>query len=1544
MMSLFENSSSVEDVAIVGMSGRFPQARNLSEFWHNLASDRECITSFSADNLRQLGVDPNVLADPNYVNAGLLLEDIDLFDAGFFGYNAREAEAMDPQHRVFLECAWHAFEDAGYDPQTCGARVGVFAGCAMSTYLFQLHRNPKFMQTVGFLQVLIGNDKDYLPTHTSYKLNLRGPSFSVQSACSTGLLATSLACRSLSSNECDMALAGASCIRVPEITGYGYQHIPGGIYSPDGHCRPFDAAANGTIFGNGVGVVLLKRYRDALTDGDHSYAVIKGSAVNNDGSRKIGYTAPGLDGQASVITLAQQQARVDPESVTFVESHGTGTPLGDPIEVAALTQAFNSKKRHFCAIGSVKSNIGHLDPAAGIASLIKTALALKNRAIPGSLHFHEPNPEIDFENSPFYVNKQLTPWDTDQLPRRAGVSAFGIGGTNVHVVLEEAPAVEQTASNRPAHLYLLSARSKKAFEGITETTLQFFKDHPQIDLPDAAFTSQIGRRPFAHRCAVVARSGSDVVAALSSGDPKQRITGTQRAQSNNVVFMFPGQGTQYCGMGQEVYQVESVFRTELNKCADLLKKPLGLDIREALFPNGRNAVAAADRLRQTAVAQPSLFAISYALAKLWMSWGIMPRTMIGHSIGEFVAACLAEVVSLDSALALISERGRLMQSMPSGLMLAVPLPELQVLSLLGDYNLDLAAVNEAGQCVVSGPSEEMQEFERFLATENIQAQRLHTSHAFHSVMMEPILEPFAAAVRAVKLNPPSIPFISNVTGEWITEAQATSPEYWSKQLRSTVRFADGLSCVLAKYNVLLEVGAGSTLCSLAMRQGEPRSSYVFQNSLPHHHETRSGYDQLLAALAHLWVAGVDVNWSGFHAQERRHRMSLPLYVFDRQRYWVESSEPPAKTIGQSAQTEKADIGDWFYLPSWETSVEQPPSTTNSRQWVLFEDSYGVARALAEALQSDGGKCILVRASAQFLQLSTWEYQIDSRNPDHYITLLGALRGAGFSPDHFVHLTGIVAADKDAFVPPTFDECQERGFYGVLYLTQALLKSRPDAACRITVVSSGVHAIEGNEQLWPGNATSIAACKCISQEYSNIKCCSIDIDLAYEHSVTDIVRSLRLELTSGAADPVVAYRSSGRWVQTFKPVRLEALQEPPALLRRRGVYLITGGLGNIGLAIAQWLAREQHARVVLIGRTALPPRADWQRVVASRGGLDPTSLKIHKLRRIEKLGGEFLTFACDVADQSAMSDVIKKVKRHFGTINGVFHAAGTVAPDAFSGVDEARPEVCERHFRPKVRGILALQEALKDERPDFWVLTSSLSSILAGLGFVSYAAANLFLDTYAEERRTSSIPWFSINWDAWEFEASKSVNRSVDVPMRPEEGIKTLRRILGAGRMTRVIVSTSNLRERLEKWIYRSKTENLEVPVTGSGALYARPDLATEFVAPEGTIQKKVAAVWCDLLGLAQVGVNDNFLTDLGGHSLLATQLASRLRRDFCLDIPVKMIFEFPTVAELTQAIESMECHSDYKIQELPLRRLPRETQLPSNSAPATNALITGTLE
>jgi len=1492
-----------DDIAIIGMSGRFPGAKNISEFWDNLRNGVESIRSFSRSELEASGVPQSAFDNPGFVPAGSVIEGVDLFDASFFGFSPREAESIDPQQRIFLETAWHALEDAGYYPESFPGLIGVYGGCAMSTYLQHLQGNPHFVALVGYLQVYIGNDKDYLTTHVSYKLDLKGPSFSVQTACSTSLLAVAVAADHLLSHQCDMALAGGVCVRVPQETGYYFE--PGGIFSPDGHCRVFDERAAGVVFGNGVGIVVLKRLSDALSDGDTIDAVLRGWAVNNDGAAKASYAAPSLEGQADVITRALMQAGVSPDTITYVEAHGTGTSVGDPIEIAALAKAFrtHTKRKNFCAVGSVKTNVGHLDPAAGVASLIKTVLALQHKQIPPSLNCDALNPVIDFADSPFYVNRQLSEWAVNEGPRRAGVSGFGIGGTNVHLILEEAPA-RAPAGGRPDHLMVLSANSSSALE-TTVSNLADYLERADLGSADVAYTSQVGRRPRSHRCAVVYHDMDDLVAALKAKDPRRLMVSSETQRDQSVAFMFSGQGSQYVNMALGLYQCEATFRASIDRCADTLAPHLGLDLRHLLYPPLARAEEASAQLAQTGITQPALFAIEYSLVQLWMEWGIRPDAMIGHSIGEYVAACLAGVFSLDDGLALVAERGRLMQGLPRGSMLAVPLPESELKPFL-EEELDLAATNEPTLCVVSGPTPSIERLQDRLSELGFSSHRLHTSHAFHSKMMEPILEAFAAKVGEVELRSPQIPYVSNLTGDWISPAEATNPEYWARHLRQPVRFAQGLRRLLSEEDrILLEVGPGRTLSTFARRHPDKQAGQLVVSSLRHPQEGRADPAFMLDSLARLWLGGALIDWTGFHAHERRYRVHIPGYPFERQRYWVESPESTESVVWK-----EPDIADWFYIPSWEYAISPGPDVAQSpSRCLVFEDDCGITRHVVDRLKRAGHDVVVVGRAEHYAQTGPSSYVIHPGRRDHYLTLLRDLREADWIPQRILHLWSVGPADAERSELELFDAYQQLGFYSLLYIAQALIKLRIGDTVHIVAGSSGVYSVTGEEQIAPARAPLAAACRAIPQEYPNLMCRNVDVEVAADDGRGNELSAAQLaaEFMEEKTYPAVAYRRGQRWVQTFEPLLLEESADTIFPLRSSGVYLITGGLGGIGLRLAEYLASVARAKLVLVGRSPFPARDDWDTWLESHDADDETSTKIQRLRDIEDVGAEVLVASADVADATQMRATLERTHARFGSLDGVIHAAGNVTPSGFFGVDEADHELCERQFRAKVHGLAVLTEMLQAERPDFVVLFSSISSVLAGLGYIAYAAANSFMDAFAHKYNLASgVPWMSIDWDTWETRETHSSDADpAQLSMYPDEGVEAFRRILSSALLPQVVVSTGYLHTRIDQWVnLQSLREAKQRRERQSARLHSRPAIATSYLAPRVGVEREVAEIWQEMLGVAQVGVIDNFFTDLGGSSMLAAQLIARLRERFHVELPLRRFFEGPTVAELAEAIDA----------------------------------------
>ncbi|MEG4005581.1 SDR family NAD(P)-dependent oxidoreductase [Microcoleus sp. Pol11C1] len=1545
-----QNDMNGSEIAIIGMAGRFPGAKDIEVFWHNLRDGVESIAFFSYEELLSSGVDSTLLNNPNYVKANAVLSDADRFDAEFFGFSPKEAEILDPQHRLFLESAWEALENAGYDSETYQGSIGVYAGVETNTYLLN-NIYPNF--GLSDLQTLLGNDKDYLSSRVSYKLNLKGPSVSVQTACSTSLVAIHIACQSLLNGECDISLAGGVAVRVPQKVGYLSQE---GFASPDGHCRSFDAKARGSIFGSGVGVVVLKRLTDAIADGDSIQAIIKGSAINNDGALKAGYTAPSPDGQSAVISEAQAIAGIEPETINYIEAHGSGTPLGDPIEIAALTQVFQSRtaQKAFCAVGSVKTNFGHLGAAAGVAGLIKTVLAIKHQLIPPSLHFEEPNSKIDFANSPFYVNTKLLPWETHQNPRRAGVSSLGIGGTNAHVILEEAPPAQTSETSRTWQLLMLSAKTNSALETATANLAQHLQQHPDLNLADVAYTLQVGRRSFEHRRTVVCKDIQDAIAALQN--PKRVLNNIQDGIERPVAFMFTGLGTQYVNMGWELYQVEPTFQQTVDRCCEILQPLLGLDLRDVMYgdrnapqtasPSGldlrkmlgrgeQQADETTQKLNQTCLTQPAIFVIEYALAKLWISWGIHPVATIGYSIGEYVAATLAEVLSLEDALTLVAKRAQMIQELPNGAMLAVPLGEEKVRPLL-NKNLSLSAINGSAFCVVAGTTNAVDELAAQLTEKGLACRRLQSSHAFHSQMMEAIAESFTELVKTVNLQAPKIPYISNVTGTWITVEQATDPNYWTKHLCQPVLFADGMQELWKKHKpILLEVGPGQTLCSLGLQclENVAIADKVALASLRDAYNQQSDLAFLFNTLGQLWLSGIKIDWSGFYTHDRHNRIPLPTYPFERQRYWI---EPPKNTPNlhhvRKDLEHKLDISDWFYIPSWKQSplsisLQTDKLIAQKQSWLVFIDRCGVGSQLVERLERQNQDVIMVRSGEQFDKIGDREYTINPEKKEDYDTLLNEIQSLGELPQNIAHLWNVTPSDRIPKRLDEFDNFQKFGFYSLLFLAKALGERNLTDSLQLYAISNNMQEVFDEEELYPEKATSLGICKVISQEYSNLTCRSIDITLpgTETRKWQQLINQLLVELTAETPDRVIAYRGNHRWVQDFKAVPMKSQTLPTVRLRKGGVYVITGGLGKLGLIVAEYLAKTAQAKLVLIGRSELPSKAEWQHDEQNR-------LKVEKVKFLEKLGAEILTIKADVSNFEQMQAMVNQVRDRFGKINGVIHAAGTASA---SFIQQKNPEAAKSVFAPKVKGTLVINEVLKDEKLDFLVLFSSISSIVGGLGQADYCAASSFLDAFAHynffRREMLTV---SINWDGWQEnnlqdEWLSSLPPEVQLQIKQarekysitsQEGVKALDYIL-SNTFPQVIVSTRNLQTVIEHDQISTLANVLEkLETSRTKSTHKRPLLKTAYVEPSNDTEYRIAGIYQELLGIDRVGINDSFF-DLGGNSLIGIQLISRLRQDFQIELSIPSLFQSPSVAELAFVIEEIIINELERLTEDEVREL-----------------------
>lgn len=1331
-------------VAIVGMSCRVAGARSLEAYWQLLRDGREGIETCPEEELLRAGVTSATLRKPNYVRRCAPLEDMECFDAGLFGLSPRDAAIMDPQHRHFLECCWEALENAGHVPRRFPGAIGVFAGSGHNAYMPRnLLTNPRLVRDVGlFLLRHTSNDKDFLTTRVSYLLDLTGPSINIQTACSTSLVSIHMAAQSLLSGECDMAIAGGASIELPHRHGYFFEE--GEILSPDGHCRPFDANSKGTVFGSGVAVVVLRRLQDAVEAGDHIYAVVRGSAINNDGAGKVGYLAPSVDGQAKVIAEALAMGEIDPSTVGYVEAHGTGTPVGDPIELAALTQAFSGAahgQRH-CAIGSVKGNIGHTDTAAGAAGLIKVALSLHHRELPRSINFTAPNPDCAFDQSPFFVQSTHSEWISGGAPLRAGVSSLGVGGTNAHVVLEEAPPRLRSGPSRAAQLLVISAKSGRALSANVAAHADHLAASPTINLADAAYTLSVGRQHLAQRCFTVAGDTAEAVQSLL--EEADRIDPSSPCIPDRpVAFLFCGAGSQHVDMARDLYEAESGFRSLVDDGLAAVDR-LGLpDIRRWLFARAEERSLAQAELERPSIALPALFVIQVALARFWMSLGLQPSGMIGHSSGEYAAAHIAGVIDLEAGLRIVSARGRLFEEVERGGMLSVPMAEVDLAPLLPP-ELSIAAINSPRLCVVSGPSEAILRLRDSLAEQEVEAQIVRISVAAHSPMLDPILPRFREILEGIVLSPPRIPFASNLTGDWVSDAQATSVDYWVRHLRQTVRFTDGLQRLLDDpERVLLEVGPGRAMASLVRQHPErPRNQPVL-SSLPHPDQPVSDHRFFLTSLGELWKLGVSVDWSAYWRGERRLRLPLPTYQFERERHWIEPGNALLAEVEDDALDRREDVRDWYFEPVWAREGRRE-GTAREGTALVFEDQVGLSAAVASELRAAGRDVISVRRGRRFRQESDNTFAIDPAHAAHYAQLFDRLSAAGALPCEIYHCWGVDSGRGH----PDIHTCLDSGFFSLVAMAPQLARQLGDAPVNVAFVTTRAHRICGEGAPVPAKAAAAAALPVIAAEYPSLHLRGIDLTpplARTEQAFREIAREVIAELSAEGSIAPVCLRGTERWVLDHRSKKWDVLSFADRTVIRAGAtYLITGGLGGIGLTIAHYLA-ERGANIALLTRSPLPPRDQWSEILIA-GEPKSTVERVRKVLAIEATGAKIQLIAADVADVRAVRRAIREIRANLGSIAGVFHTAGTLD----DGLIETRTRsAMEKVLRPKVAGTLALGTALRNERPEFLLLFSSISAFAGLPGQADYAAANAFLDAYAESRRDDPYTRVqSIGWSQW----------------------------------------------------------------------------------------------------------------------------------------------------------------------------------------------------
>lgn len=1466
------------DIAIIGMSCRFPKANSLDEFWDNLCNQVDCLERF------ELAEDD--LEKKNYVPVRGVLSDIESFDASFFGFSPVDASITDPQHRVFLEVAWEALEHAGVAPQKSSDKtISVFAGMTDSTYLQEnLLKNNWFLNEYDHFQQRIANSIGMLSTQLSYRLNLKGRSVNVNTACSTGLIAVDQACQDLMIGDSDIALAGAVSIIVPQQNGYQYQE--GSIVSPNGICSPFSDKANGTVFSNGIGVVILKRLEDAVKEGDTIYAVIKGRGVNNDGSDKLGYAAPSRSGQIACILSALEQSKLKAEDIQYIEAHGTATHLGDIVEIDALKDAFKQHTKHkqFCALGTVKSNIGHTDVAAGMAGLIKTVLCLHHQYIPSMPHYENPNPELRIDKSPFFINKEPITWSNKTSLLHAGVSAFGVGGTNIHMILSEYRAPKKVNNKKTKslpQLIVLSAKSQESLEEMTENFVSYLSqpEHDNADfLQRAAFTLQTGREDFAYRRYAVGQNSQEIKESFS----KNQMQYCEKNLNTNIVFMFPGQGTQYPKMAQELMHIP-YFEKIVNLGAKLASKYLNCDFLDLLQKKNPS------ELNETQYAQPALFIIEYALAKLLMHYGIQPNALIGHSLGEYVAACLAEVFSFEDGVALVCERGILMAKAPKGAMLAIECSIEDFKKLQETVsNIELALHNSNQHCVASGTLPKIAALEEQLKAINITYQRLNVSHAFHSRLMEAIKNNFIDMLSNINFNTPNIPILSNLTGDWLSAKDAVDPNYWYQHLRNTVKLKDGLEMLAKdKNSFFIEVGPKRSLSYFlkSVLNDYPKHEHLITNTL----SIANDLQQVLEVVGLAWSKSSKINWPSLYGHTNPCKTALPAYSFQKTRFWLDADN---RLVFENKPK--------IYIPSWSSQPiplpSQPEEELNSildNNLIIFSSSNKFSEYFLSYLKKTGINPIIIEATSSFHKKNSNHFLIDPANPEHYSLAFEEIK---FNSNSIVvHLLSLTNCEREN----TIEDQLNLSFYSFLYGLQAYIKhNQAYSLLKYAVVTTGVYKILGNEIIHPANASLLGGMRVAQLENTNIKFKFFDIETTGvpkhdNNYILSIIDSCIHEPWENNLNSI-AFRHYNRYELDYVPIK-----NPRSLNRfsDNGVYLITGGLGGVSFHLCKAiLSRVKNPTFILVSKGTAIEQSQWSSILADSSHVYYN--KIRNLNSLVALGATLYWESIDITDIESVTILISRYTNLCRKINGVIHAAG-VAGDGL--IQLKSKEKTEPVFKSKFFSAYILAKALKNLDLDFFVLMSSIAALTGEVGQVDYAAANACLDSFAVSNLFPSKFTVSINWNTWQNIGMASDSKlPVDISfdernnfISPKQGERLFLEIMESAYQN-VIISNYSLNE------YQCSLTQNHNHLSKNHTKIQRNQLNTntDYHEPISTTEKKLAELWEKNLGIDKIGIDDNYF-NLGGHSLKALKLIEQINTFFNCTISIRSLYEKPTIKEFS---------------------------------------------
>ena len=1470
-----ENKYTGFEVAIIGMACRYPGANSWQKFWDNLINEKESFRKLSDDELRNLGVDSTLFENEDYVRTIPDMINKDQFDAAFFDYTPDEAKILGPQNRIFHECVWEAFEDAGYIPDETKGLIGLYGSAStdMNWKLFTKISNIDQRVPDFILKHL--SDKDFLPPMVYHKLNLRGASMNLTSACSSSLVGIHLACRALIFGEVNMAAAGGAFYTTER--DYGYLYEEGSIMSKDGHCKAFDKQSSGTVAGEGAGVIVLKRLVDAIKDEDHIYAIIKGSAVNNDGNRKIGFTAPSVEGQVECIKMAQRFSKVEPSSIHFIEAHGTATRLGDSIEISALNEVFNKKNKDI-AVGSVKTNIGHLDTVAGVAGVMKAALSLKYNKLPSTLHFTEPSPLVDLENGPFYVsNKAVDFSDHEQRPLRAGVNSFGVGGTNAHLILEEPPEIETGKQIVKEKILTISAKTQKSLIRYVDKLKTFVTENDQINLSNLAYTSQVGRKDFSYRVPIVFKEKEDLITALDSDKIVKKINKVNQ-HNDTTIFMFPGQGTQYLNMGKSLYENEPLFKEEMDKGFEVLNSITGISFKDIVYPTGD----AEYDINETRYAQPIIFIFEHALAKLILSYGIKPQCMIGHSIGEYVAAALAGVFSFDDAINLLVKRGQLMFDLPKGDMLSVGLSEAQAQKYL-EEGIDLATINGPEQCVFSGLSEKIDQLAAKLKKEGLLSVKLKTSHAFHSSMLDPILETFENELKKIKLNVNSIPFISNRSGKLITEAEVTSPSYWVSHMRNAVKFSNGIETLLETYknSTFLEIGAGKVLSGLLRQHQSENVQFSFVNLIKSAKSKAEDYQYFMEGIASIWKAGLAVDWKVFNQNNPCRRISMPTYSFEPVKYATEVDPFDMITnlvLGTNGQ--KANSNDLIYRKSWKNSFWNPSKkqVLEDVQVLIFSDQNSVSKKLISLLKKAGTKCISVVKGDTFLEKNN-EYTINPELDEDYVKLFEALKEKDYSFSTILHTWTF----KSPRTNGTYPNFENLGYQSLINIARNARPLGNDNPLNLKVVTNKVFSISSEEFINPEKAMMLGAIRTIPLEFPMISCSTIDINSQTQETINSLWEELNYKSSHGD----VVIRNSNRYIAESEAIEMDD-QIEQTKIKNGGSYLITGAAGGMGKLLATYLSEKYAANLILI----------------SRGPED------EKFTATLKKDHNKVCYICeDIANLKSIKTKIKDA--NFESINGIIHAAGVAD---FGGIIHLRDKKEDaKIFHPKVKGIQTLVEIFENKSLDFILCCASQNAILPNPGQVADAAANNYLKAFAK-RQKFNFPVISV---CWETISDFGVAEKYISQLSGAEKNEFLKNCINSNEVIKIFEQTLVLniptpiisKQNVDFSIRETTTESNDL-LSEEASLFAvekkeRPDLNSDYVAPATETEIDLAALLEEFFGFESLGLEDDIF-ELGADSLKVMIISKRITKKFNVEIPIQEFYEEPYIKNLAEKIKAFQ--------------------------------------